>query len=161
MKYQGKIWELCHYRDLRINLLVLCVCWMVTSFGFYMLAYVLKYLNGNIFLNAYSVSAGEIIGKLSTIPLLRCISIKRVFLVAFGMSSVGMLLLILFRNADDWIPLILVVARFGFSQAFVASYLSFILVYPTILTSTAIGIAVTMSKCATIFAPVIAEIQPP
>ena len=153
--------ELCHYRDLRINLLVLIVCWMSCSFGFYMLAYVIKYLNGNIFLNAYSVSAGEIIGKLSTIPLLRCISLKQVFLVAFGMSTLGTLLLILFRDADSWMPLILIVARFGFSQAFVASYLSFILVYPTILTSTAIGIAVTMSKLATIFAPVIAEIQTP
>lgn len=140
---------------------MLCVCWMSTSFGFYMLAYVLKYLNGSIFLNAYSSSAGEIIGKLSTIPLLRCISLRQVFLIAFTMASGGTLLLLIFRDAEGWIPMILVIARFGFSQAFVASYLSFILVYPTILTSTAIGIAVTMSKCATIFAPVIAEVESP
>ena len=90
------MWELWHYRILRINLLVLIVCWMACSFGFYMLAYVLKYLNGNIFLNAYSVSAGEIIGKLTTIPLLRCTSLKRVFLIAFGTGSLGVLLLVLF-----------------------------------------------------------------
>lgn len=96
--YEGKMWELCHYRILRINLLVLVVCWMSCSFGFYMLAYVLKYLNGDIFLNAYSVSAGEIIGKLSTIFLLRCTSLKRVFLIAFGMSSLGSLLLVIFRD---------------------------------------------------------------
>ena len=53
------------------------------------------------------------------------------------------------------------IARFGFSQAFVASYLSIIFVYPTILTSTTIGICVTMSKIATIFAPIIAEIHDP
>lgn len=155
------MWELWHYRTFRFNLLVLMVCWMSCSFGFYMLAYVLKYLKGNIFVNAYSSSAGEIVGKLSTIPLLRCTSTKKVFLIAFTMSALGMQLLIIFSQSDTWIPVMLMIARFGFSQAFVASYLSMILLYPTILTSTAIGICVTMSKLATIFAPMIAEMSSP
>ena len=155
------MWELWHYSTFRFNLLVLTVCWMSCSFGFYMLAYVLKYLNGSIFINAYSSSAGEIVGKLSTIPLLRCTSLKRVFLIAFTMSALGMLLLVIFSQSESWIPVMLMIARFGFSQAFVASYLSMILLYPTVLTSTAIGICVTMSKMATIFAPMIAEIPSP
>lgn len=95
--------------------MVLLVCWCSCSFGFYMLAYVLKYLNGNIFMNAYFSSVGEIAGKLSTIPLMRCLSLKRVFLVAFGCSSVGMTLLVCFDGSDKMIPLMLMIARFGFS----------------------------------------------
>lgn len=63
-----------------------------------MLAYVLKYLNGSIFLNAYSSSAGELLGKLSTIPILKCTDLRRVFLIAFGFSSIGTLLLIVFAG---------------------------------------------------------------
>ena len=155
------MWELWHYNTLRFNLIILVVCWCACSFGFYMLAYVLKYLKGDIFINAYSSSFGEIVGKLSTIPLLRCTSIKRIYLIAFSLSSVGVLLLIIFKDSDNWIPLILMVARFGFSQAFVLGYLGIILVYPTILTSTAMGICVMMSKIATIFAPIVTEVQSP
>jgi len=109
------MWELWHYKPLRWNLLVLLVCWTSCSFGFYMLAYVLKYLNGSIFLNAYSSSVGEIVGKLSTIPLLRCTGMRRVFLIAFGLATIGTLLLASFSQSELWIPMMLMVARFGFS----------------------------------------------
>uniref|UniRef100_A0A7S3HVQ1 Major facilitator superfamily (MFS) profile domain-containing protein n=1 Tax=Favella ehrenbergii TaxID=182087 RepID=A0A7S3HVQ1_9SPIT len=159
--FKGKLSELWHYRTLRWNLLILVFCWSACSMGFYVLAYVLKYLNGSIFLNAYSSSFGEILGKLSTVFLLRCISIKRVFLLAFGVSSVGMMLLILCGDNDELVPWILGFARIGFSQAFVAAYLGAILYYPTILASSAIGVCVTISKSATILAPIIAEVDAP
>ena len=41
------------------------------------------------------------------------------------------------------------------------SYLSVVLLYPSILTSTAGGVCVLLSKSATIIAPFIAEMQPP
>lgn len=53
-----------------MNLLMLMLCWMACSFGFYMLAYTLKYLEGSIFFNAYASSIAEIVGKLSTICVL-------------------------------------------------------------------------------------------
>ena len=80
-----------------------------------MLAYVLKYLEGSIFTNAYTSSAGEIIGKLSTIPLLRYISLRRVALIAFGMGALGSLLLIIAGDNESLVPWILVIARLGFS----------------------------------------------
>lgn len=96
-------------------MVILIVCWCVCSFGFYMLAYVLKYLEGSIFKNAYTSSAGEIIGKLSTIPLLRYISLRRVALIAFGMGALGSLLLIIAGDNESLVPWILVIARLGFS----------------------------------------------
>ena len=80
---------------LRLNLFVLMLCWIACSFGFYMLSFVLKYLNGSIFLNAYSSSFAEIVGKTSTMLVLKCTSLKRVFLISFGLSLVGIFLLIL------------------------------------------------------------------
>ena len=67
----------------------------------------------------------------------------------------------IFSESETWTPVVLMLARFGFSQGFVASYLTMILIYPTVLTSSAMGIAVTMSKLATVLAPMIAEVDAP
>lgn len=107
--------ELWEYKALRKNLIVISFCWVSSSFGYYTLAFALKYLSGSIFLNAYSSAAGEIIGKLSVIPLLRCSNLKRVFLIAFGIATIGTFLLIIFNQSVIWVPLMLMFARFGFS----------------------------------------------
>ena len=153
--------ELWQYRGLRINLIVITFCWATCSFGFYMLAFALKYLNGNIFLNAYSSGAGEILGKISTILILKCTDLRRVFFIAFGCATAGTSLLVIFNRSDIWTPFILMLARFGFSQAFPASYLSVMFFYPAILTGTAMGVCMTVSKVATVMAPMVAEVHSP
>jgi len=159
--YEGKMSELWYYKPLRYNLFVLMLCWMACSFGFYMLTFVLKYLNGSIFVNAYASSFAEIIGKLSTIFFLQYTSLKRVFLISFSLATVGTFLLILFSDNDLWIPVILLIAKFGFSQAFVAAYLSIVLLYPTVLASTAMGVCNLLARVATIMAPIVAEVKAP
>ena len=86
--------ELYQYGTLWRNLLVLVVCWCTCSVGYYVLAIILKYLSGSLFLNLYSSGAGEIAGKLSAIPLLRCVSLRPVFMISFGLAAIGLLLLI-------------------------------------------------------------------
>ena len=146
---------------MRTNLIVIAFCWSSTSIGFYGLAYVIKYLNGNIFLNAYSSSAGEVFGKLSTICLIKCMSLRRILLLAFTISSFGLTLMIINAENEALMPWFLGLARVGVSQAFVALYLSVVLSYPTNLASTAIGVCVSVGKVATIFAPMIAEAPAP
>ena len=126
-----------------------------------MLAYVLKYLKGSIFLNAYASSIAEMIGKLSTIAVLQYASLKRVFLVSLCLSLTGIFLLIVFSGSDSWIPLMLLIAKFGLSQAFVAAYLSVVLLYPTILVSTAMGVCNLFARISTITAPLVAEVKTP
>lgn len=159
--YEGKISELWIYKTLRYNLFVLMICWMACSFGFYMLSYVLKYLHGSIFVNAYASAIAEIVGKLSSIILLRFMSLKRVLLIAYGTAAIGTVLLITFSTSAAWIPLMLLIAKFGFSQAFVAAYLGVILLYPTILTSTAMGVCNLLARVASITAPLVAEVRSP
>ena len=109
------MWELWHYNILRYNLLILMFCWISSSFGFYMLAYILKYLNGNIFVNSYFSATGEILGKLSLIPILRYTSLKRVFLICWSTAVIGTLFLIIFSNNETLIPIMLMIARFGYA----------------------------------------------
>ena len=155
------MFELWQYKGLRNNLIVITFCWASCSFGYYMLAFVLKYLHGNIFLNAYSSGAGEILGKLSNIPILRCTDLKRVFLIAFGSATMGTMLLLIFKQSDSLTPFLLILAKFGFSQAFPASYLSIMFIYPTILAGTAMGVCVTVAKIVSVMAPMVAEVHSP
>lgn len=159
--YEGKIWELWHYKSLRYNLFVLVFCWMACSFGFYMLNFVLKYLQGSIFFNAYASSVAEIVGKLSTIIVLHYTSLKRTFFISFTLALFGTILLILFSQKSAWIPVMLLIAKLGFSQAFVAAYLSIILIYPTILASTAMGICNLLARVSSVMTPIVAEIEAP
>ena len=159
--YRGKISELWTYATLRINLIALVVCYCTCSMGYYVLAYALKNLNGTIFANGYASAAGEISGKLSAIPLLKYNSLRKVFLIAFGMSALSFALLIVFLESDTMTPILIMINRFFVSQGYVFCYLGIVLLYPTILASTAGGICVLMSKGITIVAPMIAEIQPP
>ena len=55
----------------------------------------------------------------------------------------------------------LLIAKFGFSQAFVASYLSVVLLYPTVLASTAMGFCNFFARVASILAPLVAEVKAP
>ena len=149
------------YKTLRVNLIVLVLCWCTCSIGYYVLAYVLKYLNGSIFSLGYASAAGEVFGKLSTIPILKYLSLRRVFLLSFGMSTISLALMILCADSDLLTPVLLLVNRFFFSQAYVLSYLSIVLLYPTVLAASAGGICVMVSKCVTIIAPMIAEVRSP
>lgn len=80
-----------------------------------MLGYVLKYLDGSIFLNTYASSVAEFFGKISTVLVLKYMSIKRVFFVSFGMSLVGIFLLICLSTNESWIPVMLLITKFGLS----------------------------------------------
>ena len=55
----------------------------------------------------------------------------------------------------------LLIAKFGFSQAFVAAYLSIVLIYPTILASTAMGVCNLLARTSSVMAPIVAEVEAP
>lgn len=88
-------------------------------------------------------------------------SLRRILLLAFTISSFGLTLMIINGENEALMPWFLGLARVGVSQAFVALYLSVVLSYPTNLASTAIGVCVSVGKVATIFAPMIAEAPAP
>ena len=67
----------------------------------------------------------------------------------------------IFSHSDDWIPIMLLITRFGVAQAFCLAYLAVILLFPTILNATALGICNLAARIATIMAPVVAEVRLP
>lgn len=48
-------------RPILINLLVLLFMWSTVSFNYYLIAFLIKSLPGNVYVNTYMSSVGEII----------------------------------------------------------------------------------------------------
>ena len=61
---------LCTNATLRTNMLILVTIWMTVSFSYFLINFQLKYLGGNIYVNAITTSLAEMVGKLSSSPVL-------------------------------------------------------------------------------------------
>ena len=113
---EGKLSELWKYTQYRYNLLICIVLWVVTAFGYYELTYVLKYLGGDIFINAYTSGLAEIIAKLSAGALVFKTGLRKLFVVAFGLGTVGALLLCFnSTGGGSYVAVSVFIAKFGFS----------------------------------------------
>ena len=89
---------------------------MVTSFGYYTLTYVLKYLGGDIFINSYTSALAEVIAKLSAGALVLKTGLNRLFLVAFSLGTLGALLLCFSgQEGGTFVAISVFIAKFGFS----------------------------------------------
>ena len=135
---------------------------MICSFGYYLLTYVLKYLGGDIFINAYTSGLAEVIAKLSVGALVFKTGLRKLFVVAFGLGTIGALLLCFdSEGGGSYVAISVFIAKFGFSQAFPANYFAILLLFPTVLNATSMGICNCFARVTTIMAPLAAEITPP
>ena len=166
-EYEGKaksafqiIW---HDKVLLINLPLLGYFFMCYSFGYFMIPVNLKYLGGNIFLNSYVNGVSEILAKLSTVSVLSCLGLKRLFFWTFALSTVSALLLAFYAQNDKKfaIAVMLMGTKAGISMAGCGIYLSIILLYPTTCVATVFGICNILSRLASIASPIVAELEEP
>ena len=138
------------------------ILWIVTSFGFYTLTFVVKYLGGDIFVNSYTSALAEVIAKLSAGGLILHTGLNRLFLVAFSLGTLGALLLCFnSEGSGTFVAISVFIAKFGFSQTWPANYISILLIFPTVLNSTTMGICNICARVCTMLAPLVVEIEPP
>lgn len=130
---------------------------MMCSFGDYEQHFILKYLGGDIFINSYTQASAELISKLSVGPLILQLGLRRLFLMAFGIGTVGALLLCFGNN----VTIAVFIAKFGFCQAWPTNFLSIPLLFPTSLNATSMSICNGFAIIMTVLSPIVAEIDPP
>ena len=159
--YEGYIYELWKYRSLRINLIITTVLWTVLTIGYNELNLLLKYLEGNMYVNSYTLASGEILAKLIGGIILTKTGLQRLHYVAFGFATVGAFLMACFYKIGALTPFLVFFTRFGIGMAWFAVYFDIVILFPTILKSTSAGIASFFAKLGGISVPYIAEITPP
>lgn len=159
--YKGNLIELCKYSSLRINLLITTVFLIVLTMGYAELNLLLKYLKGDMFINAYTLASGEIIAKLSGGLILSFTGLKGLHNLSYGFLSLGALLMVIFYQVGAATPYLVFFTRFGIGMGWLAVYFNFVFLFPTVLKSSSAGIATFFGKLTGIIVPFIAEMEPP
>ena len=98
--------------------------WTAASFCFYQLLYELKYIKGDIFINALVSSISEVSAYLISGILCKLLGVKNIFVIGFLIAVIGMMGLILI-DTDNQLALSFMVlgSMFGISNAFNIAYL--------------------------------------
>jgi len=154
---------ICNNRQMLQNLPLIGYFFMCYSFGYYMIPVNLKYLGGNIFLNSYVNGSAEIIAKLSTVPVLACLGLKRLFFWTFAVAGASAMLLAVYAQNDQKFAIALMImgTKAGLSMAGCGIYLSLLLLYPTACVATVSGLCNILSRMASIASPIVAELAEP
>jgi MFS family permease len=135
---------------------------MTVAFAYYLIAFELKYLHGNIYINACVTCVAEIFGKLMAGLMIVKIGLKPLYFVSFFIAAVGTALLIFFPNGSELhMSIFIMITRFGASMAIVGASLGTVLIIPTQLVSTAMGICNAFARTLAMLAPLIAEMAQP
>ena len=124
---------------------------------------------GNVYVNICISAIAEILAYIGSGILVKYLSIKWSFLVAFGLATLGGLLMSFINTSDDssqsdkdgLVATFVLFAKFGISFAFNIVYLGTPMLFPTILVGTAFGICNVVARFTTILSPLIAEVSPP
>lgn len=149
-------------RVIRVNLVVMAYMWACCSFGYYMIIFYLKYLPGNIYNNSLSSGGTDLIAVLCAGVLYSRFGIKMAFTFLFSLSVIGgFIIIFLGESASVWMPVFVVICKFGISGGFVLVYCSTVDVFPTLFCSTALGFCNFGARVLSILAPIIAERPPP
>ena len=121
---QGKLSDLVKIRRHLINLIIMVLVWIASSFNYFLINFQMKYFEGNIFLNCSISSASEIVAYLLGGYLYQKAGIHATLMVAFGISIMGAIAIMIFGENKDYIPLMVLSAKFGVSSTFNISYLA-------------------------------------
>lgn len=145
-----------------LNLCIMCYMWACCSFTYYMIAFQLKYIPGNIYNNNLASTISEFGAIILSGFMYRMLGLKLSYTILLSISVVGGLFII-FLSTDSKIlmPLFILLAKFGISGGFNLAYVSTVDVFPTLFCGTGIGICNFFARLITIFAPEVAEKSPP
>lgn len=72
----GSFKNLIQHRPFLINLIVLCINWIIVSTSAFILAFSVKQLNGNLYLNAFTLGTAVIFGYASSGIIRKCLNVK-------------------------------------------------------------------------------------
>ena len=142
------------------NMLVMSIMWTVCSFSSFLLSYQLKYIEGDIFRNAYCTYLSDLVACVLGGFMYQKIGMQSTFGCAFFCASLGIFyILIIEYIADpvnyDVIPSLLLLIKFGLTIGFLATYQASFHddIFPQSHRSTAIALCNIIARAVTILAP--------
>ena len=143
------------------TLVLFIVFWSASSFTYYILTFLLKYIPGNIFVNTSVGITSEIVANLAAGYIMKSMGMKPSFIIAFICTAAGAVLMICFFDYDKAMAAFVLLSKFGSAFAFCIDYLATPRVFPITLTGSAFGICNIFARLITVLSPVTAELPFP
>ena len=88
--------------DIRINVILLSLCWLTCSFNYYMVTFLLKYFPGSIYVNGSISSLSEVVATLTAGYFYAKVGVKKAFVISFGISALGGCGIIAYQISNDF-----------------------------------------------------------
>ena len=146
------------------NLSIAMVLWLACAFGYYLIGFEIKYMPGNLYVNVLMSTTAEIMAKGTALSQSGRLGMKKSYYAGLLVAMVGCMLILMSNGRFESrfiLGMCLFVAKFGIAFTFMINYLSITQLFPTLFCGTAAGICNFAGRLATIFAPIVAEYEPP
>lgn len=145
------------------NLLLCIMIWTSGSFNYYLIAYQLKYIQGNLYVNTIVSSTSEVCAFIFSGVLINKYGLKRTLVGSYILAIIGMSALTFDLQKTGikmLLPLCILGSKFGVACAFNVAFVSNVQLFPVSFVATSMGYCNIFSNVGTIFAPYVAELKP-
>ena len=133
------------------------------SFDFYLINFYLKYIPGNVFVNAIVASISASIATCLSGILIAKLGSRNGMCSTFGLCAMAGILLFI-AESSDWlvvVPFAVLAAQFGCNAAFTMLYIATIEYFPPQFMGTVFGVCNVTARSITILSPMVAEAPRP
>lgn len=113
----------------------------------------MKYFAGNVYENSMVSSIADIVGTFGSLILYDRFGIKYAFVACLSFSIIGGALILIWFEATYWMPIFVMFAKLGTASTFNLCFIVNTDLFPTLFSSTSIGICNFFARIITIMSP--------
>ena len=142
---------------MRRNFFIMLIIWICVSTSYYITSFILKYLKGDIFLNATVSAVSEVVSVILAGFVYTKLGVKKSLTLAFFIGIIGASVISFFeQEIISYIWVFVLLTRFGIGSAFAMIYLANF-IFPISYASQTIGWCNSIARFFTIMSPLISE----
>lgn len=143
------------------NLLGMIIIWTSASFGYYLIAYQLKYIRGDFYVNNVTSQVTEIFANIVSGLVFKYLGFNMTILLSYSLSLAGMISLTFSTTTEQaWLSLFILGAKYGICQLFNLGYIGNTHLFPIAVVATSYGTCNLFARGSSILAPYVAEMKP-
>jgi hypothetical protein len=150
--------------------MVMSVIWSACSFNFFLVFFLTKYLPGNIFVNGMVSTGSGIAAYAFAGVIYKMAGLKRSIILTMSIAALGGVSILAYQittkrdmkhHSDLTFPVLFLLANFGVCSTFSTVFLSAAdeTLFPRLFAGSAFGICNFLARTATLFAPLVAEME--
>ena len=145
------------------NLLIMMVIWLVSSFDYFLIAYLVNTFK-KVYLSALCSSVSEIVAYAVSGIVYEKYGARNTLASSFGISLVGGVIILVYglNHQDNWSFFLLVLfAKFGIASSFNIVYVAHCSIFPPLFASTALGYCGVLARIFSSISPLLAQMAEP